>query len=133
MTICHLGNCIGGHSYSRGSLSSTSFRKGTHTKAYKLLVKPYPTQVLWLYGKVGMVSHPNPTISFYQSQGTCLIQYHLQFIVFPTHVKPFQYNDSSFQDFHNHFLQVFPFIVTKISLALSSINEGVTIEGGNQV
>src|SRR4051812_5651818 len=39
MTIYHLENFIGGQS-SRGSLISNLGRKGTHTKVYKLLVKP---------------------------------------------------------------------------------------------
>ena len=30
-------------------------------------LSPTQIQVLWLYGKIGMVSHPNPTISFCQS------------------------------------------------------------------
>jgi len=51
----------------RGSLISNLSREGTNTNAYKLLTKPYPIQVLWLYGKIGMESHPNPTtISFYK-------------------------------------------------------------------
>src|SRR3954467_15630053 len=59
MTNCHLGYCTGGQS-SQGSLSSDLGREGTHTKVYKFPVKPYPNlRVLWLYGKIGMVSHPD--------------------------------------------------------------------------
>ena len=44
----------------QGSLSLDLGREGTDTKVYKFPVKPYPNfRVLWLYGKIGMVSHPD--------------------------------------------------------------------------
>ena len=58
-----------------------SSHEGTNTNAYKLPAKPYPIQVLWLYGNFGMVSHPNATISFIK--GLRLMPQHFH------HHKPF--------------------------------------------
>ena len=41
-------------------------------------LSPTHYQVLWGYSKIGMVSHPNPTISFYQSHIFIKGHIHLQ-------------------------------------------------------
>src|SRR3954465_4213466 len=90
MTNCHLGNCTGGQS-SQGSLRSNLGRKGTHTKVYKLPVKPYPN-----FGYCGCTVklewyRIQTTISFIKGKGSCLNIFIIKIIwCSRTHVKTFQ-------------------------------------------
>ena len=78
MTTRHFGNCIGVSSHSSfhfisfgGSLSITPMalvEREPILKNKNFQLSPTHCQVLWLYGKAGMVSHPNPTISFFFKQ-----------------------------------------------------------------
>ena len=74
-------------------------------------LSPTQNQVLWLYGKIGMVSHPNPTISFCPSS-----PFHLGHI----HLQKFHQKELILLRFSQSKTQVFPSRVIKLIFSTSN-------------
>ena len=75
--------------------------EGTHTKVSKLRINALPISGIVDALSSWQVSHPNPTISFYQSHFIVINSFHLHQVIF-TFPKRFNRMSLSFQGFHNH-------------------------------